>query len=239
VFLPSSIPRFACAAFGLLLAVPAHAGRPLATDDAATAGASTCQLEGWFQRNSAQREWVLAPACGIGESFELGLEGVRPSPRDGVHFGGAVALKWVPGAKFATPLGALVLGAKAGASHAKPPGGQWRHTGADVAALASLAPSDRWSLHANAGTRRERDAGVNASVLNVAAAYESADSWLAFVEALANDRRPLLGNVVRGAGVRWWVTKDRLGFDVTASRQAGGTGGTLWTVGFGWYGIGY
>lgn len=233
-------PILAPAALLLVLATPAHAGRPLSTDDAATAGASTCQVEAWHARTSAQRAWVLAPACSIGDSFEFGLEAVRPSPRDGTQLGGAVALKWVPsGATFDTPLGALALGAKLGSAFIKPHGAGWRRTDAGALALASLTPADRWSVFANAGTLRDRAAGVSATLLNVAAAYQPADTWLAFVETLASDRRAVLGGAVRGAGVRWWASKDQLGVDLTASRQAGGSSGTLWTVGVGWYGIKY
>ena len=59
---------------GLATAGLAWAGRPLSTDDAATAGAATCQAESWFQRAEGARDVVLAPACGLGDAVEVGLE---------------------------------------------------------------------------------------------------------------------------------------------------------------------
>ena len=46
-------------------AAPVLAGRPLATDDAVTADAKTCQIETWHERAGPDRAWVLAPACGV------------------------------------------------------------------------------------------------------------------------------------------------------------------------------
>jgi hypothetical protein len=62
-----SILPAACA----LLAFPAWAGRPLATDDAAILDPRDCQVEAWHQHTGNLREWWAMPACRVGD-WELG-----------------------------------------------------------------------------------------------------------------------------------------------------------------------
>lgn len=50
---------------GLLVALSAHAGRPLMTDDAGVANRGTCQVETWAERQGPALRWVTAPACGL------------------------------------------------------------------------------------------------------------------------------------------------------------------------------
>ncbi|WP_036248260.1 MULTISPECIES: hypothetical protein [unclassified Methylibium] len=75
----------------------AHAGRPLGTDDAGTAGATTCQVESWAERNSSTRErtWVVSPACGVGDAVEINLELARTVPDGGTRLESGLAVKWV------------------------------------------------------------------------------------------------------------------------------------------------
>lgn len=228
----------AALAFGAA-ASSAWAGRPLATDDAATADARSCQLESWLERAGADRALVLAPACGLVAGVELGAEFVRPRLRDEVRAEGGLALKWVPAAaSLQTPAGAVDLGLKLATSHRRPVDGGWRRDGHAALALASLAPADGWTLHTNLGVQHDRDSGRNATLLNLALDWTPRDAALLFAEVQANDRRPLLGGAVRSAGARWWLLGDRFGIDLTASREAGASGPTRWSLGFGWYGLG-
>ncbi|MFN3544851.1 MAG: hypothetical protein ACK4UX_08375 [Thiobacillus sp.] len=61
--------------------VPAHAGRPLATDDAAIVDAGACQLETWNERTRDARSLWLNLGCNpFGKTeFSLGGAQVRPS----------------------------------------------------------------------------------------------------------------------------------------------------------------
>lgn len=45
------------------LALPAHAGRPITTEDASILGDRACQLEAWVDRSRAATEAWAAPAC--------------------------------------------------------------------------------------------------------------------------------------------------------------------------------
>lgn len=83
----------------------AHAGRPMATDDAKTVGAQTCQLESWHETTRTsktdgverERKMVASPACGIGESIELNVELIRRLPTDGVRPRSTLAFNgWTP-----------------------------------------------------------------------------------------------------------------------------------------------
>jgi hypothetical protein len=44
---------------------------------------------------------------------------------------------------------------------------------------------------------------------------------------------------MRGAGLRRWLVKDLLGLDLTGMHVPGAQGPTMWTLGLGWYGIGF
>jgi hypothetical protein len=64
------IPSLAGAAL-LILAASAHAGRPLATEDADVLDRGRCEAEGFYARldpsgADATRGWTLQGACGIG-----------------------------------------------------------------------------------------------------------------------------------------------------------------------------
>jgi hypothetical protein len=67
------------AALTAALATPttAHAGRPLATDDAAVVEAGSCQLEAWTARERGARGLWLNPSCNLTGQTELALGGAR------------------------------------------------------------------------------------------------------------------------------------------------------------------
>ena len=218
----------------------AGAGRPLASDDAGTADAGTCQLESWFERAGGEHALVLASACGIVKGMELGADYTLPGSRDVVRASGGIALKWVPQAwRVDTPAGELNFGVKLGAAFEHLAGGGWRTAETGVLALATLTAGDRWSAHANLGAARNRSSGAVASLINLALVWTPRDEALLFVETQANNRRDVFGGAVNPAGGRWWLVKDRFGVDLTASREAGAGSGTLWTLGFGWYGLSF
>ena len=65
-----------------------------------------------------------------------------------------------------------------------------------------------------------------------------ADPWQLFAEVQANSKRTVFGGTLATAGARWWLNKDTLGLDLTAGRESGVHGATVWTLGLCWYGIG-
>jgi hypothetical protein len=222
-----------------LAAGTAHAGRPLATDDAGTTPAGECLIETWIERGDGSTGGVFAPACGVADGVEVGLEASRTTPDGGVRFGAGAAMKWVPAAgTMATPWGEAQAGLKLGVGGDRLRSGGWGGTAVSALLLLSTSPLDGLTLHANLGPQRDRDSGLNATLLNLAAVWTLGDAGLVFAELQANDRRGLLGGTVRTSGLRWWLLPERLGVDLTASREAGVPGSTLWTLGLGWYGLG-
>ena len=60
-----------------------------------------------------------------------------------------------------------------------------------------------------------------------------------FAENQANSKCAVFGDTVNAGGARWWLVKDRFGLDMSASHQAGTDIGTMWTLGFGRYGLAF
>jgi hypothetical protein len=67
---------------GVLAATCAHAGRPLATDDASVLEAGSCHLESWLEHTPDGRAFWAMPACSPLAGVELAIGGAR-SHRDG------------------------------------------------------------------------------------------------------------------------------------------------------------
>ena len=222
-----------------VIASAAHAGRPLATDDAATAGPGSCQLESWVARAGSDRALVLAPACGVAAGVELDAEYVRLHPQDLLRDAGGLAVKWVPESwRILSPAGEAKFGLKVATVAERSANAGWRGTQTGALALATLKPHEAWLVHANLGAARERQSGSTATLFNLAVAWTPQERTLFFIETRTNNRRRLFAGTVNTAGGRWWLLQDRLGLDLTASREAGVSGATLWTLGFGWYGLG-
>jgi len=216
----------------------AFAGRPLATDDAGVADTGKCQIEAWFERARGEHALAAAPACGVAAGWELGAEVTRDRAQGQTTHTIGLAAKWVPAAfKFASRLGTLNIGLKVAAGRAKAPGTGWRASEHIALALASLEATPTLAMHLNLGATRDAALHANATLLNAALVWSAGERALLFAEAQGNDRSAVFGGFIRTAGARWWLVKDTLGLDLTASRQAGSSSGTRWGIGFGWYGL--
>ncbi len=227
------------AALALLGTDGAGAGRPLSTDDAATADAGTCQLETWLDRGRDDRALVFAPACGLARGLELGAEFAPLHPQDVLRTTAGLGLKWAPpGWRIDASLGALNFGLKLAGNFEQPAGAAWRHGQTTFLALASWQPAGPWAVHANLGNIREHTIGSRATLLNLALAWTPDARSQLFAEVQSNDQRAVFGGAVRSAGGRWWLLKDRFGLDLTVSHEAGADKGVRWSLGFGWYGLG-
>lgn len=221
------------------LAGNSWAGRPLGTDDAATADLGTCLIEGWNERSGSERALVAGLACGVARGIELGVDYTHPHPRDEVRGEAGLALKWVPEAwGLETGWGKWDLGLKFGTGFEHPVQRDWRHAQASVLILSTLNLGEDWTVHTNLGAARNRDAHRSAGLLSVAAVWTPLEPLLLFTEVQANTRSNVFGGTVKTVGARWWLIKDVVGLDLTSSRESGSPT-TLWTVGFGWYGISF
>ncbi|MFM2065571.1 MAG: hypothetical protein RLZZ584_480 [Pseudomonadota bacterium] len=216
----------------LLLAGAAHAGRPLATDDAATAGARNCQVETWGERGPGQHHLHLAPACGVGEALEINGEWVRRREDGAAQNDLALGAKWVDPA---WRLGPLALGLKAWVSQHRLPDGHHVVGERGAAVLLSSELGASGAAHLNLGSLRDAVDGQRHGLLNLALTWKPAEHWSTFVELNTLRHHP----ATRGAGLRWWLRPDVLGVDLTAARSSAAGSTTVWSFGLGWYGIGY
>ncbi|MCV2358375.1 hypothetical protein LNV08_05245 [Paucibacter sp. TC2R-5] len=228
------------AAWGLLAlacAGPALSGRPLSSDDAATADPGSCQLEGWGEKVGSSRALVLAPACGIVEGLEIDVDYTHPHPRDEIRGESGFAVKWAPKSwGLLTSAGQINFGLKAGVGFERPSDSGWRRNGQGLLGLATLVVNEDFALHANLGPHQDRASGLTGTALNLALVWVPSPMGLLFAEVQSNDRRSVFGGTQRTMGGLWWVTPDKLGLSLTVGQQAGSSQ-MQWTLGFGWYGL--
>lgn len=230
------LPAMACSA-ALLAQLPlaAHAGRPLGTDDAGTAGADTCQVESWLERASGNqaRTWVLSPACGLGEAVELGLELARTVPDGGIRFESGLAVKWVDPAWKAGPLN---WGVKAwrGTAHGRQ-SPRWAATSSGAMGLLTWRASEGVAVHGNLGFEKDHASRSTEPLLNLALSWEATPSLTLVAEAMALRHSPTQRNL----GARWWLQPERLALDLTAGRSTAAVPARNASIGLGWYGIGW
>ena len=223
----------------LVLGVSAHAGRPLTSDDAGNAAPGSCQLESWTTHADSERAWTVAPACGLAPGWELGADYTRPQARSALRAEGGLALKWAPAAwQLSSTAGLLNFGLKLSGAWRQPAHAGWQSAQQGVAALATLQAHDAWALHLNLGLARDHGSRSRATQLNLALVWTPRDPWQLFAEVQANSKRTVFGGTLATAGARWWLNKDTLGLDLTAARESGVHGATVWTLGLCWYGIG-
>ena len=223
----SFAPPLCAAALLGLVPQAAHAGRPLGTDDAGTAGATTCQVESWAERNSSTRErtWVVSPACGVGDAVEINLELARTVPDGGTRLESGLAVKWVDPAWKS---GAFNWGMKAwrGTAHGRE-SPKWAPTSSGAMGLLTWKAGESASVHGNLGFETDHAVHTTQPLLNLALSWEATPSLTLVAEVMAVRRSPSQRNV----GARWWVALECFALDLTAGRHHR-------TVGFGWYGIG-
>lgn len=209
----------------------AQAGRPLTTDDAGANNQAVCQMETWMDHASDARSTHFAPACGLLDGLELGLEFIRVSPGSEQAQGRAIGFKWAP--EWAT-WGGWRFGVKAGTSSGKAPDEpDWHQAANSFSALASLPLNSEWTLHLNLGRERDRIEHTGSNTYAAALAWTPSDRWVVFGELVGHHNIP----ATQAIGVRYWLLPEQLGLDLTSSRTNATPDSRAWGVGIGWYGI--
>lgn len=215
----------------------AHAGRPLNTDDASTSPASQCQFEAWVdQAGGGTRARHMAPACGLTDEIELGVEFIATSPTQDQAQSRNLDLKWVPAQ--ATWHG-WQLGLRLDANAQKGPAADntpWRHQLTALSALASLMLREQWALHLNFGHARDHLTRADTTPYALAIAWAPAKRWQLFTEVLGQD---LAMPASQGVGLRWWLIPDKLGLDAGTSRTCATPDSRTWSLGVGWYALAF
>ncbi len=144
-----------------------------------------------------------------------------------------------PGRPARHRVGPLGLGLKLSLSYDRPQAAGWRHSSVGLLVLAALKPTAQLQLLANLGPVRDTASGDTTTLMSLALAWTPLPAALLFAETQANDRPASAGGTVNSLGGRWWLRQDQLGLDLSASREAGSSLASRWSLGLGWYGIGW
>lgn len=213
----------------LTLIGPAHAGRPLATEDADVLDRGQCEAEGFVARASvsgepATRGWTLQGSCGIGASTQLALA-VSRSRTDcvsgsGLLFGGKTGILPREGDGLGLTLAWGLVGEKA-------PGGSMEHelTYLNLVATRQLSPG--WTGHANLGWLRSESANASSTTWNLAIEKSLGNGVDLMGEVYGDDR----SDEWLGLGVRW-AASDKLSLNASWATMNATPRARLWTVGF-------
>lgn len=220
---------------GILLfvaALPAHAGRPLTTDDAAIVDAKSCQVESWVDRGSDATTGWFIPSCnfGLGTEVQVGFARTREGGKarfSGTYIQAKTLLREMTEQE---PWG---VGLVAGVTR-RPLNETHRgwHNPYVLVPFTQLICNTPLTFHANVGWAREREARRDVTL------------WGAAIEAQASERLTLLAEAygqnsekpfVRIGG-RWSAINDRLDVDLTwVTRPGGPSNERFVSLGVTWY----
>ncbi len=220
--------RFAAARplfpLGLLGAVwlslqPAHAARPMVTDDARVVDAKSCQLESWVKRNPDSTELWALPACNFTGNLELTLGGALTRAGGNAQTTDVV----MQGKTLFKALDANGWGMGLAAGAIRHPDSVSRDWYAYVPASFSFS-DDAVVVHANLGGLRDGRSRRNRLTWGLGAEIELAErSWL-IAETFGQNR----GKPFHQLGLRHWLVPDRIQFDATYGDRNGGGSGERW-----------
>lgn len=208
----------------------AVAGRPLGTDDAGTVGHLKYQVEAWQEHGEGAHGSILAPAFGLGD-FEFGFEAARSREAEGSRARETtLALKWAP---ENLSLGPVRIGAKTwtGRSYEKSEDESSKTREHGAIAIASWSIIENLSAHFNLGALKDNVERKTRRLANVALSWTPHENLLFFVEAMHQQSQP----TTQSLGMRFWAIPEKLGIDITASRQTGNQYSNMIGMGFGWY----
>lgn len=204
--------------FVLLLAVlPAHAGRPLTTEDARLLEEKACQVEAWVDRSRDATQYWLVPACNFGANIEWQTGFARARADGRSAFSEAyLQAKTVWQSLGDSPWG---VGLVAGVTRKQ----RETHRGWEnpyVIVPVSVAPDQApASIHFNVGWTHDRAERRNATLWGMGAETAVSSRLTLLAEAFGeNAARPFLR-----AGGRVTVIKDQLELDLTLVTRPGGS----------------
>jgi hypothetical protein len=220
---------WACS-LALLAASPAHAGRPMATEDAEVIDDGDCELESFGGRFGARGE----PASRIG-SAQVGC---------GIGGGSQVALAVARSGPKGAPIRALALGGKTRLWHSQVSQTSWalawgltaergdghglRQESSYLTAVVTRPLNDELNLHANLGWSHARSSRQSTLGWSIGLEQAVSDRLDLTLESFGSDREhaPWLQT-----GLRWAVAPDKFYVDTSLGRQTGASGASAFTIG--------
>lgn len=209
----------------------ALAARPLSTEDASTTGDKHYQFEGWQDHAQGSHASNLAAAVGWA-TLELGAGFTQTNAPAGQAIRGrSIYLKW---AQQAREEQVFRMGLKAWHQRSRdslaPENGAARSTGGASILTWNITPE--LATHFNLGMVYNNQDRRYERITNAAIAWTPIPSIQIFAEALHQRYSP----TTQAVGVRFWAIQDKLGLDLTGSRQAGVKDSAGVGFGLGWYG---
>lgn len=206
----------------------AHAGRPLATEDAGVLGRGDCEWESFAAHaservSSAANTLSTQVGCGIGANTQFALA-VQRETADGQHANSLVlsGKTSLIEPKDEAPGLALAWGINA----VRPPGATMKHEGTALTLVLSHELAKELTGHANLGWVRSQSTRRTAMTWNLAAEYALGNS----VDVMAEYYGEQHDKPWFSAGVRFAAT-DKLNFDASYSVQSGAAKAKLLTIG--------
>lgn len=216
------------AALSAALALPAHAGRPLVTEDAGVLARGDCELEGAVlhasESGASAIERSLQLGCGIGMETQLAVNvataKVDRAREQGLALVGKTSL-WQSDATAALSL-AWSFG------WTRPAGDSWQHAATQLTLVYSRPLWADTTLHANLGHERDRSADVRSTQWGLALEHAGAGGVAPMAELFGDDRGAPWWNL----GVRWAAMPEKLFVDASYGQQFASGKPRLVTLGF-------
>jgi hypothetical protein len=213
--------------------LPAHAARPMITDDARLVDAKACQIESWVRVNrSRPHELWAVPSCNPTGNLELALGGAVA--QDGTGLGRGTTLAQAKTLFRPLRTDDFGWGAVLGVArdpNIDPVGNLIDNIYAFIPASWSLA-GDRVVLHANVGALHDRHERRTRGTWGLGTEI----ALFGPVQLIAESFGEGGSKPFRHAGLRIWLVPDRLQVDTTVGTRvgAGGADERWFTVGVRW-----
>ena len=191
--------------------LPAHAARPMITDDARLTDAQACQVETWLHLHGQQKEWWALPACNPGGNFELTVGGALAYSNGAMQSGAQV----IQGKTLFKALDTNGWGIGLAAGYSTQPGNG--HSGSPyfyVPTSFSFA-DDRVVIHTNLGYTRERENHQTRLTWGVGTELQATERLYVIAETYGQDK----GNAYFQTGLRYWIVPNRVQIDTTYGSQ--------------------
>lgn len=207
----------------------AHAGRPLATEDADVLGRGSCEWESFAARVRTDGEpsshgWATQAGCGIGIGTQVALGVSRErsdgATAEGLLLGGKTRLVGRDG-------GATGWTLAWGLAGVKDEGRSFDHETTFLNLVATRELTDGLTGHANLGWLRSESADTDSTTWNLALEWALGAGLDLMGEVYGDDR----SEAWLGLGVRWSVN-ERFSLNGSWARQGGTPSARLWTLGF-------
>lgn len=191
-------------------ALPAHAARPMITDDARIVDAKSCQVESWARgnREGPNQFWAF-PACNPTGNLEITAGGAVQHEAGGTR----LASSLVQGKTIFKPLqtNGWGLGLAVGRAVDRPSGEARAPSVYAYAPVSFSLRDDDVVVHLNLGLRNDRTLGHTFGTWGLGSEIRLRDRLQLIVETFGESRsRPFAHG-----GLRYWVVPDRVQVDAT------------------------